>query len=82
MRENRAEKIAKELNETKKWCSHSRGIPMSVLRRNLKLEIEDFGENQKLNTIIRCYNKLLDDYMNRIGRAGVLRRKGNFEPFM
>ncbi len=55
---------------------------MSVLRRNLKLEIEDFGENQKLNTIIRCYNKLLDDYMNRIGRAGVLRRKGNFEPFM
>ena len=77
MRADRAEEIAKMLNETKEWHSHSRGIPMEVLRRKLKLLIEDFGENQVLNRAIREYYKLLNDYMMRIGASGAIHRFDN-----
>jgi len=40
MRTFRAGQIARNLNDTKRWHSHSRGISMDVLRKDLKLEIE------------------------------------------
>ena len=76
MRVKRAEKIAAILNDIERWHSHSRGISMPVLRRALKLEIEDFGKNKKLNEKIRTYSKLLNDYMMRMGQIAVLHRKG------
>lgn len=39
----RAEEIAKALNKIDKWNSHGRGIHMAVLRKDLKLLIQDFG---------------------------------------
>ena len=76
MRVKSAEKIAKLLNNIERWHSHSRGISMPVLRRDLKLEIEDFGKNKILNEKIRTYYKLLNDYMMRMGQIAVLHRKG------
>jgi hypothetical protein len=46
MRRDRAVEIARKLNDMNLWHSHGRGIPMAVLRRDLNLLIDDFGENQ------------------------------------
>lgn len=82
MRVDRAEKIARQLGKIPRWHSHSRGISMSVLRKDLKLEIEDFGKKVELNTKIRSYYKLLNDYMGRMGQLGVLHRKEQYIPFI
>ncbi|MBI4227733.1 MAG: serine dehydrogenasease, partial [Candidatus Omnitrophica bacterium] len=67
MREARAEEIARKLNDTEHWHSHSRGISINVLRKDLKLLIEDFGKIELLNTKVKTYYKLLKDYMMRRG---------------
>jgi hypothetical protein len=72
MKEERAAEIARTLNDTGRWHSHSRGIPMEVVRRDLNLQIEDFGENPELSKCIRHYYKLLNDYMARRGHTDVM----------
>jgi hypothetical protein len=67
MRTDRAEDIARKLNEIDRWHSHNRGITMAVLRRDLKLLIDDFGADPTLGTAIREYWRLLQDYMARQG---------------
>jgi len=62
MRKARAEEIARRLNDTKRWHSHSRGIPMEVLRRDLKLLINDFGKDPDLGPAVQGYYHLLKDY--------------------
>lgn len=80
MRTDRAGTIAKALNDTKRWHSHGRGISIEVLRNDLKLKIEDFGENQVLNSKIKDYYRLLIDYIGKLGHGGVLHSKGQFIP--
>jgi hypothetical protein len=65
----RAEEIADELSNTKRWHSHSRGLSMQVLMNDpkLKLKIKDFGQDEKLNKAVTQYARLLDDYAMRIG---------------
>ena len=53
---------------------------MEVLRRDLNLRIEDFGQNKELSDAIRVYCKLLRDYMIRLRHASVLHRRGNYVP--
>jgi uncharacterized protein YnzC (UPF0291/DUF896 family) len=78
MREERAEEVARELNNTGRWHSHGRGIPMSVLRKDLKLQIEDFGESEDLDKKIREYQRLLRDYMMRRSHEIVLHTRGGY----
>lgn len=68
-RERRAEEIAKLLMDNRRWGSHGRGIPMSTLRDELNLRIDDFGPNPKLSALIRLYYSLAVDYVvcNKIG---------------
>ena len=80
MKSQRASAIAKLLNKTDRWHSHSRGISMEVLRRDLKLRIEDFGQDESLSASIRQYYRLLKDYMVRRNHAGVLHSKGGYKP--
>lgn len=80
MREEEAERIAGLLNNTKLWHTHNRGISMEVLRRVLKLEIEDFAEIPNLNKLIKQYYKLLNDYMEKRGFAGLVHTKEQFRP--
>ena len=77
MRVKRATEIGEKLNNTELWHSHSRGIPMEVLRRDLKLLINDFGSNPTLVGPVHDYFRLLSDYRMRRGHeAFVLHTKG------
>ncbi len=82
MRTARASTIAKQLNDTEKWHIHGYGISMEVLRRDLKLIIDDFGGNNILNEPLRDYYSLLDDYMLRRGDRGVIHTQGVYLPYM
>lgn len=67
MKVERAKRIGRLLNKTDKWHSHSRGISMNVLRRDLNLRIDDFGADQTLGPAISNYYRLLRDYQMRRG---------------
>jgi hypothetical protein len=67
MRVQRATEIGEKLNDTEVWHSHSRGISMEVLRRNLKLLIHDFGSDPALVGPVHDYFRLLSDYRMRRG---------------
>src|SRR5580692_10371831 len=82
MRTDRARIIAEKLNKTDHWHSHSRGIPMEVLTRDLKLLIDDFGESPTLGPPIRDYYHLLQDYTGKRGHDMlVLHMKGLYAGF-
>jgi hypothetical protein len=79
MRRDRAVEIARKLNDMNLWHSHGRGITMEVLRRDLNLLIDDFGENPKLASPIHDYFRLLQDYRMRQAHYGfVIHSKGRY----
>jgi len=82
MKKQRASDIARELNNTERWHVHGHGISMEVLRRDLKLIIDDFGEDPELSGSIRWYHTLLDDYMIKMNHKGVLHTVGVYRPFL
>jgi hypothetical protein len=81
MRKDRAADIARKLNETNRWHSHSRGIPMEVLRRDLKLLIDDFGQDPGLGPAVQSYYHLLKDYNFKRDHFIVLHTKERFVGF-
>ncbi len=81
MRVTRASDIARKLNKTEKWHSHSYGISMEVLRKDLKLKIEDFDVVPNLGKKIQNYYNLLSDYMTKRSNEGVVHTKGQYVPF-
>jgi hypothetical protein len=82
MRVQRATEIGEKLNDTEVWHSHSRGISMEVLRRNLKLLINDFGSDPALARPVHDYFRLLSDYRMRRGHEFfVLHTKGRHVGF-
>jgi hypothetical protein len=82
MRTDRARVIAQKLNKTDHWHSHNRGIPMAVLQRDLKLLIDDFGEDPQLKVPIRDYFHLLKDYSSkRSHETFVLQTRGFYVGF-
>jgi hypothetical protein len=81
MREQRAEEVANKLNDTERWRTHSRGIPIDVLRQELKLKVDDFGVDPTLGPAVREYYRLLKDYMMRRGHDVVIHRDGQYEGF-
>jgi len=81
MKQRRAKKIAAALNDTRRWHSHVHGISKDVLHCELKLRIDDFGNNPSLSSKIRNYQGLLTDYMSRRGLTGVIHRRNRFVPY-
>lgn len=77
-REERATEIAMGLSDTERWHSHGRGISMDVLRNDLNLKIEDFGDIPQLNTAVRSYYDLMRDYMMRRSHSIVTHSKGRY----
>ena len=68
MRRDRASSIAGILGSAERWHSHGRGIGLKELQSDeIKLKIQDFGANSKLNRLIRDYYGLLMDYCQRLG---------------
>ena len=80
MKRKRAEEIADSLNKIETWGSHGRGISMDVLRKKLKLKIDDFGQKEDLSGAITNYNKLLRDYSRRTRRPVIIHSKLSFHP--
>lgn len=80
MKVKRAEEIARTLNDAGRWHTHSRGIPMAVLREDLKIRIDDFGSNKKLSLAILDYDTLLKDYMSRTGHRSVVHTRHLYQP--
>lgn len=80
MKKERAREIASALNDIKRWNSHGIGINMHVLRRELKLKIDDFGGDRQLKETIRAYHKLLLSYLNTIKQVSVAHTRDAFEP--
>jgi hypothetical protein len=72
MKKERAEKIARMLLDTDRWNSHGRGISMAVLQKAIQLRIDDFGQDSTLNSRIRSYCKLVQDYAGKMGKASFL----------
>lgn len=63
-KETRAVEIAERLSDNKKWNSHGYPIDMEILTTELKLKIEDFSKDTKLNSLIVKYNDCLEEYIN------------------
>lgn len=82
MRKRRALAIANQLNDPQRWHTHGHGISMEVLRRDLKLIIDDFGANPDMRDKIRNYHSLLVDYMAKRSNMGVIHSIGTYLPFM
>ena len=75
-----AQTVATTLNDTSKWHSHSRGISMEILRRDVGLKINDFGEKDCVTNSVRVYYKLLTDYMMKLGTGNAVHVVKNFFP--
>ena len=82
MKTDRAESIGRSLNDPDRWHSHSSGISMEILRRRLKLQIDDYDEDENTANRIRDYHVLMDDYMARRGQSGTLHTTGQYVPFV
>lgn len=65
-KEARAEEIAKDLSNHKKWFSHGRSLGVEKLKE-LRLEIDDYSGDPRLRGAIRSYNDLLTAYTDRLG---------------
>jgi Serine dehydrogenase proteinase len=61
----RAEAIATLLGDNKLWHSHGRSIGIKTLKTILKLQIDDYSDNDELRRIVRDYNDLICEYINR-----------------
>jgi ClpP class serine protease len=76
MRRKRALEVAEKLMNHQLWHSHGRPISMEVLRRDVKLKIEDFGQGPQLSREIKDYQQFLADYMRQLGLFGVVHAHG------
>lgn len=72
MRESRALEVAEKLMNHQQWHSHGRPISMEVLRRDINLKIEDFGEKADLSRKVKDYQQFLADYMAQLGVFSVV----------
>lgn len=61
----RAEFIATELSNNSKWHSHGRSINIDTLKTVLKLKIEDYSYEKDKTELIRGYNELITEYINK-----------------
>ncbi len=73
MKKKRAKHIAMVLSDTKRWRTHGRGISRDVLRsEEIKLKITDLEENPELQSQLKSYFSLVQDYMWSRGLARFL----------
>lgn len=67
-KEARAAEVAAVLADHKRWRSHGRALNVTRLR-DLRLEIDDYSENEPLRDKIRKYNDLLTSHIDRLSMS-------------
>ncbi|MDT3282204.1 MULTISPECIES: SDH family Clp fold serine proteinase [Shewanella] len=68
-KEERASEIAKMLSDNNRWHSHGRMIGIKTLQRELKLEIDDYTQNNSLRESINMLHDFCSDYIHKMGRV-------------
>lgn len=66
MKEDRADSIARALNQHDRWQTHGRGISMETLNDELNLRIDDYGTDPDLHATVWNYLWFMRDYLGRI----------------
>lgn len=61
----RAEQIARDLADHKRWRSHGRSLDVAKLTE-LRIEIDDYSDNNTLRNAIRAYNDPLTGFVDRM----------------
>jgi hypothetical protein len=74
----RATEIANALNDTDKWHSHSKGISAEVIKDELNLKIDEFGDHAPA---IRRYHDLFKDYSELNRHIGVVHAPSSYIPY-
>ena len=64
-KEQRAEEIATELANHKRWRSHGRNLDITKLTE-LRIEIDDYSDDETLSKAIRGYNDPLTGWLDRM----------------
>lgn len=59
----RAQEIATALSNNKEWCSHGRPINIETLEKDLRLQIENYSNDDEKRVLIRSYYDLLANYL-------------------
>lgn len=80
LRESRAEEIASALSDISRWNSHGYGISMTVLRNELRLQINDYGQEPEMADAVRGYHGLLRDYLEMLGYTDALHSAAGLHP--
>lgn len=63
-KELRAEKIARDLGDNRRWHSHGRFIGPNTVR-SLRLQVDDYSADDEMRKEVRSYNDLLTEYVVR-----------------
>lgn len=66
IREDRADSIARALNQHDRWQTHGRGISMETLQNELNLKIDDYSTDPDLHATVWNYLWFMRDYMGRM----------------
>lgn len=74
----RAKEIADMLGDNKIWHSHGRMININTLKNVLRLEIEDYSNDDDLRSLIRNYNDLITEFIARNGNKLFLHSRKYF----
>lgn len=64
-KQRRAEEIAKCLNDTNTWRSHSRFIGIKTLQEQLRLKIEDYSNNTEVMDKVGTVHKLILQFQQK-----------------
>jgi len=75
MKQAHAKRIALQLNETKRWHAHSRGISIKNLQEELNLKIENMDEDKysKLHGQVKQTHSFIVDFMETTESSTCLR---------
>ena len=63
-KDTRAKEIADALADHKKWRSHGRNLDLVKLK-SIRVEIDDYSDDEELRRLIREYNDPLTDFIDR-----------------
>lgn len=78
-KKKRATEVAETLGNPERWHSHGRGISIRDLSsEEIKLKIENFGDDPSLNRIVRQYYTLAIDYSQKNGWGQFLHSRNGF----
>lgn len=78
MKRSRATDIATILGDVNRWHMHGRGIGLRELQgEDIKLQINNFSDDDALNTIIRMYYDVLKDYLTKTGNQIAIHGSNN-----